>query len=270
LIESAVSSNRIEGVVVDQTRVRSIVLGRSRLRDCDEQEVRGYRNALKLVHERGSELPVSQDTIRRLHRLARYDVGDAGEYKRKDVDIIERYPDDRERVRFRTVAAAKVEPAVQELVDLWDRALVERRIHPLVGLAAFNLDFLCIHPFRDGNGRVSRLLWLLQSCHLGYHVGRYVSLERFVEEHKERYYETLEESSRGWHDGAHDPWPFVNFVFFILRAACQEFESRMGVTAAPRGAKTELVASAVKRAHRGQGCRPRVAGRCRGSRGVSR
>ena len=87
--------------------------------------------------------------------------------------------------------------------------------HPLVGLAASNLDFLCIHPFRDGNGRVSRLLSLLQSYHLGYEVGRYISLERLDEEHKDRYYETLELSSRGWHEGAHDPWPYINFSLCI-------------------------------------------------------
>jgi len=97
----------------------------------------------------------------------------------------------------------------------------------LILLAGANLDFLCVHPFRDGNGRVSRLLMLLQCYHLGFEVGRYISLERLIEENKERYYETLEESSQGWHEGKHDPWPYVNHVLYILKTAYGEFERRL-------------------------------------------
>jgi hypothetical protein len=114
-------------------------------------------------------------------------------------------------------------------------------------LAAFNLDFLCIHPFRDGNGRVSRLLLLLQCYHLGYEVGRYISLERLIEQNKERYYETLEQSSEGWHEGQHDPWHYVNFVLYTLKTAYSEFEERVGQIASPKGAKTELVISVIGR-----------------------
>lgn len=110
-----------------------------------------------------------------------------------------------------------------------------------------NLDFLCIHPFRDGNGRVFRLLLLLQCYHLGYEVGRYVSLERVIEENKERYYETLEESSRGWQEGKHDPWPYINFIFFILKSVYREFEERVGQTASPRGAKAEMVLATIRK-----------------------
>ena len=117
----------------------------------------------------------------------------------------------------------------------------------MILLAAFNLDFLCIHPFRDGNGRVSRLLWLLQSYHLGYEVGRYISLERLVEQNKDRYYETLEQSSQGWHEGKHDPWPFINYVLSILKSAYREFEERVGQTGAPRGSKRELVLASIAR-----------------------
>jgi Fic family protein len=114
-------------------------------------------------------------------------------------------------------------------------------------MAAFNLDFLCIHPFRDGNGRVSRLLFLLQCYQLGFEVGRYISLERLIEDNKDRYYETLEQSSRGWHEGRHDPWPYINYLLFILKTAYAELERRLGQTAAPRGAKTELVKNAIRR-----------------------
>lgn len=248
LIESAVSSNRIEGVTVDQHRVRPVVMGKARLRDRDEEEVRGYRDALRLVHERKPKLRVSEKTIRELHRLSRGKLGDAGSYRKGESEIIEVEPSGRRRVRFKAVDPDKVRPSIAEMVTLWDRCVTERWVHPLVGLAASNLDFLCIHPFRDGNGRVSRLLWLLQSYHLGYDVGRYISLERFVEEHKERYYETLELSSRGWHDGAHDPWPYINFALFILKTAYKELEERLGQTAAPRGEKTELVTRTIRKA----------------------
>ncbi len=245
LIESAISSNRIEGVTVDHARILPVILGKSHLRDRDEEEVRGYRNASKLIHEKSSEFPISQDTIRELHGLARGEIWDAGKYKEKDGDIIERYPDGTERVRFKTVSAAKTPTFMDELVDLWDRCLKERWVHPLIALAAFNLDFLCVHPFRDGNGRVSRLLLLLQSYHLGYEVGRYISLERLIEQNKERYYETLEQSSQHWHDGRHDPWPYINYLLFILKTAYREFEERVGQIRSPRGAKTELVDSAI-------------------------
>ena len=245
LIESAVSSNRIEGVVVDRKRVGTVLFGKALLKDRDEEEVRGYRDALDLIHKKGSGLPLSEDTLRKLHALSRPGSGDAGEYKQKDSDIIEKYPDGQERVRFRTVQARKTPAAMKDLISQWDACLSERRVHPLIAMAAFNLDFLCIHPFRDGNGRTSRLLLLLQSYHLGFDVGRYISLERLVEQNKESYYETLERSSQGWHEGKHDPWPYVNHVLFILKSACREFEERVGDVAAPKGAKTGWVMGVI-------------------------
>ena len=244
LIESAVSSNRIEGVTVDPSRLGAIVLGGALLRDRNEEEVRGYRDALKLIHERGAHLPVSEQTILKLHRLIRGDIWDAGRYKDKDIDIIERDPLGHHRIRFKTVPATKTRTALRTVINLWDRGLRERWVHPLIVLAGMNLDFLCIHPFRDGNGRVSRLLLLLQSYHLGYEVGRYISLERLIEQHKDRYYETLEHSSHRWHEGKHDPWPYLNYLLFILKTAYRELEERVGQLKSPRGAKTELVESA--------------------------
>lgn len=247
MIESAVSSNRIEGVTVDQTRIRTIVFGKAILHDRDEEEVRGYRDALKLIHEQGKKLSISEKTILNLHRLCRGSIWDAGKYKEKDGDIIERYADGRERVRFKTVPAAKTPASMKELIERWNQCLLEKWVHPLIAVAAFNLDFLCIHPFRDGNGRVSRLLLLLQCYHLGYEVGRYISVERLIEESKERYYETLEQSSEGWHGGKHDPWPYISFVLYTLKTAYREFEERVGQIASPKGAKTELVISAMQR-----------------------
>jgi Fic family protein len=251
LIESAVSSNRIEGVEVDAKRIGTLVFGKAALRDRDEEEVRGYRNALNLIHTEGVKLPVSQATIRELHRLARGSAWDAGQYKQKDTKIIERFADGRERVRFRPTRARQTPTAMAELAQLWMDCLHEKWVPPLVAVAALNLDFLCIHPFRDGNGRVSRLLLLLQCYHAEVQVGRYISLERLIEQNKDRYYETLEQSSTGWHEGKHDPWPFVNYVLWILREAYKEFEQRVGQTAEPRGAKAALVREAVAR-HKGE------------------
>ena len=245
LIESAVSSNRIEGVTVDQSRIRTVVFGKSHLRDRDEEEVRGYRNALKIIHEQAAKLPVSEDTIRRLHTLTKGKIGDAGQYKQKASDIIEKYPDGTFRVRFKTVSPTQTPAYMTELIDLWNQSNRERWVHPLIAAAASNLDFLCIHPFRDGNGRVSRLLLLLQCYHLGYEVGRYISIERIIEQSKDRYYETLEQGSQGWHERKHDPWPYINYVLFILKSAYREFEERVGQLKSPKGAKTELIKSAI-------------------------
>src|SRR5262249_54198998 len=193
-----------------------------------------------------AKLPISEDTIRKLHALSRGGIGDAGEYKQTNSDILEVFPDGRREVRFRTVRASDTPAFMGELVQRWHAILKERTVHPLIALAAFNLDFLCIHPFRDGNGRVSRLLFLLQSYQQGLEVGRYISLERLIEQNKERYYETLKLSSQDWHEGKHSPWHYVNFLLYSLLDAYKEFEQRVGETASPKGAKTELVIQAVR------------------------
>lgn len=247
LIESSVSSNRIEGVEIAPQRIQPVILGQSRLRDRNEEEVRGYRDALKLIHESTNRLPISEKTILQFHRLIRGGVGDAGQYKERDNDITEKLADGRFRVRFVPTSAKETPGALKTLIEAWRQSLKERWTHPLIALAAFNLDFLCIHPFRDGNGRVSRLLLLLQSYHLGYDVGRYISLERHIEHEKERYYETLERCSKGWHQAKHDPWPYINFIHATLKTAYRELESRVGEVASPRGAKTEMVTDVIRR-----------------------
>ena len=170
--------------------------------------------------------PISIDTIRDLHRVARAEIGDAGEFKTTDSDIIGRCADGSVRIRFRPVSAAETPRFMEGLVEEFSRCLEGRWVHPLIALGAFNLDFLCVHPFRDGNGRVSRLLLLLQSHRLGLEVGRYISLERLIEENLERYYETLEIGSQGWHEGKHDPWPHIGYILFILKEAYRELEVR--------------------------------------------
>jgi Fic family protein len=248
IIESAVSSNRIEGVSLDPSRLQGVLVAAKPLfRDRDEEEIRGYRDALTLIHESPSDIRVDEATIKRMHAMARGQIWDAGEYKEKDGDIIERTADGRERVRFKPTPAKETATAMAQLIGTWNQCVREQWTPPPIALAAFNLDFLCIHPFRDGNGRVSRLTLLLQTYHAGMEVGRYISLERLIEQNKERYYESLETCSIGWHEGQHDPWPYINYMLSILKIAYQEFEQRVGQIAEPKGAKAELVRHAVRK-----------------------
>ena len=245
LIESAVSSNRIEGVEVEKKRIGTIIFGKSLLNDRSEEEVRGYREALNLIHSAGHQLHVTEETCRKLHSLTRGEIWDAGKYKDKDSDIVEKRANGSASVRFKTVPAKQTLKSMQQLHDAWEDAIKATELHPIISLAAYNLDFLCIHPFRDGNGRVSRLLLLLQCYHAGIEVGRYISLERLIEQNKERYYETLRLSSQGWHEGKHNPWHYINYLCFIIRSAYKEFEERLGDMPHPRGEKTGLVRASV-------------------------
>lgn len=245
MIESAVASNRIEGVNIAPSRIDAVLRGRRALTDRDEQEVRGYQKALRWIHEDHAKIEVSTDTILRLHALCRQEVHDGGRFKDQDGEIIEKYPDGRVRVRFKPLSARETPKAMNELVELGMDSLRYRWTPPLVSVAAFNLDFLCIHPFRDGNGRVSRLLLLLQLYHAGYEAGRYISIERIIEQNKERYYETLEEASTGWHEGKHRPWPYINYLLYIVQTAYKEFEDRLGQVTEPKGDKTRRIELAV-------------------------
>ena len=245
IIESAVSSNRIEGVAIDDTRVGTIVFGNTNLRDRNEEEVRGYRNALDLIHTQPDKLPLSIETICKLHSLTRPNIWDSGKFKEDAGDIIETYPDGSSRIRFKTVAPEQVEFALNTAIKSYQNTLWDNRISPLIALAAFNLDFLCIHPFRDGNGRVSRLLLLLMLYQLGYEAGRYISIEKMIESTKNQYYETLELASVNWHTGSHDAWPYINYLLFALKNVYKEFESRFENTQAPRGEKSELVINVI-------------------------
>ena len=249
IIESSISSNRMEGVEIEQKRIGTVVFGKSEhYRDRNEEEIAGYKKALTLIHENFKDFALTEENIKHIHTLTRGEIWDAGKYKEKDGDIIEKYPDGRERVRFKTVPAKETALAMKELLEFWNDLIKEKQTVPqLVLLAAFNLDFLCIHPFRDGNGRVSRLLLLLQSYQLGFEVGRYISLEKIIEENKERYYETLEQSSQGWHEGKHDPWPFINYILSIFKIAYKDFAERVGEVKTAKGSKTESILLAIEK-----------------------
>jgi len=246
MVESVESSNRIEGVTVAPDRLRPLVLGDARPKDRSEEEVQGYRNALQRIHAGAGALHVTPATLQDLHRTIQEGAGDAGQWKAVDNDIIEFRPGEAPRVRFRTLAVKKVPKAVEEMCLLYRHALDQEHVPALVAAACLVLDFLCIHPFRDGNGRVSRLLTVLALYHHGIEVGRYISLERLIEESKEDYYAVLQTSSTGWHEGKHDLLPWLNYFLAVVRRAYVQFEERAGQVKSPKGAKTGLVLQAIR------------------------
>lgn len=247
IIESTESSNRLEGIVASHKRIRDIVLKAAKPIGRSEQEITGYRDALGLIHESAKKLTFNTRTIRQLHEIIyRYLPERGGGWKEKDNLIIERFPDGTERVRFHPLSASLTPTAMEKVVKDHEKAVEEGR-DPLVIIPLTILDFLCIHPFKDGNGRVARLITLLLLYHAGYEVGRYISLERIFEESRENYYNTLEKASQGWHEGKHNAIPWLTYFWGALLRAYKEFEQRVGKVVTGRGAKTEQIVIAVNR-----------------------
>jgi Fic family protein len=224
LVQSVESSNRIEGVTVAPDRLRPLVLEDARPRDRSEEEIQGYRRALERIHAEAKTLAITSELLQWLHATIQEGSGDAGQWKQVDNEIIELREGAPPLVRFRPVKVAETPAAVEELCLVYRHALNQSLAPPLVAVAALVFDFLCIHPFRDGNGRISRLLTLLALYQHGYEVGRYVSLERLVEESRAEYYEALQRSSDGWHEGRHDLLPWLNFFLTILKRAYRELD----------------------------------------------
>ncbi|HYN21374.1 MAG TPA: Fic family protein [Thermoanaerobaculia bacterium] len=227
LVQSVESSNRIEGVTVAPERLRPLVLGEASPRDRSEEEIRGYRRALDLIHSSAHELAITPALLQQLHGLLEEGAGDAGEWKRVNNEIVEHRPGAPPVIRFRPVPADAASAAVDELCLSYQDVIGQERVPPLLAIAAFVFDFLCIHPFRDGNGRVSRLLTLLALYQRGFEVGRYISLERLIEDTRSDYYDVLRRSSEGWHDGRHDLLPWTNYFLSVLRRAYRELERQL-------------------------------------------
>lgn len=248
VIESTESSNRLEGVVVAPARLKSLMTRNAAPRSRSEQEIAGYRDALALIHESATAMSFSEGVVQQLHALLyRYMPQTGGRWKATNNDIIERYPDGTSRVRFQPVAAHLTPIAMSELSRNYALALDQNKADPLVLVPLAMLDFLCVHPFPDGNGRMSRLLTLVLLYHFDYAVGRYISLERIFEETKEGYYATLEASSQGWHQGQHDVKPWLNYFWGVLLRAYREFEERVGTIDRGQGNKGERVRAEILR-----------------------
>jgi Fic family protein len=245
MIQSAESSNRIEGVTVRLNRLRPLILGDAKPCDRSEEELAGYRRALDWNYSRKGTVSVTPEVIRRLHALAQGGhSGDAGEWKQRDNEIVEILANGERRVRFVATSAREAPLMIASLCQRYEAACGEAHIPPLLLVATFVFDFLCIHPFRDGNGRVSRLITTLLLRAHAFEVSRYISLERLVEERKDEYYGVLRTCSDGWHEGKNEIIPWWNYFLGVLRSGYREFERQVEFTGV-RPAKSELVQRTV-------------------------
>jgi Fic family protein len=247
-IESSESSNRLEGIELPHKKIEELVLKDAAPKSRSEQEIAGYRDALNLIHESGKHMPFTANIILQLHGLLyRYMANPGGRWKATNNEIIEKHPDGTQRVRFKPTKAHLTPDAVDQLTKNYAFIVEKRKQDALIIIPLAILDFLCIHPFSDGNGRIARLLTLMLLYQFDYQVGRYISLERIFEDSKESYYETLETSSQQWHSGKQDVKPWLNYFWGALLRAYREFEERVGVITTSRGSKTELIRSAINR-----------------------
>ena len=250
MIQSVESSNRIEGITVDHERLEAILAQKTKPKDRSEKEVAGYRNVLAEIHANAKRLILTPELILRFHKqmyaLAQEEKG-GGHWKEKDNAILEVRPDGKQVVRFKPVSALATPDFMKKLCNLYHQTMDERKAEPLLVIASFVFDFECIHPFWDGNGRMGRLITLLLLYQAGYDVGRYISLERIIEDTKETYYEVLLKSSAHWHEAKHDLRPWWNYFLGALTAAYKEFEERVGAITTARGAKREMVQHAIDR-----------------------
>ncbi len=226
-IQSTEASNRIEGITTTDHRLRSLVLDKVEPRNRNESEIAGYRDVLALIDESYIDIKMSPGVILQLHReLYRYTgFGFAGKYKNADNVIEERDDQGNRIVRFQPMAAFETPEGLQRVCQDYEAAINEGSIDPLLIIVMTILDFLCIHPFNDGNGRISRLLTLLLLYQNGYTIGKYISIEKQIEKTKETYYDALRESSRNWHQGTNDPEPFVEYSLGVILSAYKSFES---------------------------------------------
>ena len=229
LIQSTGASNRIEGIFTSDKRLEELVSQKAEPRNRSEQEIAGYREVLSTIHEGYEYITPRPNIILQLHRdLYSYSQGSAGgSYKNSDNVIAETDAEGHQKARFIPVPAFQTAEAMEELCARFLEAWEADRIDKLVLIPMFILDFLCIHPFNDGNGRMSRLLTLLLFYKAGYIVGKYVSMEMLIEKTKETYYEALQASSTGWHEGENSYEPFVKYYLGIMLKAYNEFESRV-------------------------------------------
>jgi Fic family protein len=227
-IQSTGASNRIEGIYTTDKRLRELVRGNSTPRNRNEQEIAGYREILSTIHESYDYIRICPNIILQLHKQLYSFAGSLGGFWKSTNNVIaETDETGNETVRFRPVPSHLTPMAIEESCSAFNKATEKNEIDRLILIPMFILDFLCIHPFDDGNGRISRLLTLLLLYHAGYIVGKYISLEKIIEDTKETYYESLQASSCLWHENKNDYLPFIRYCLGILIKAYSEFESRV-------------------------------------------
>lgn len=228
-IQSTEASNKIEGIITTKSRMTQLILERTEPKNRDEEEIIGYRDVLNTIHESHEYIPIRSSYILQLHRdLYKYsEKGIGGRFKNTQNIIAETSYDGTQRIRFTPLAPYETPEAVDAICDSFNKTIDGELIDPLVLIPIFINDFLCIHPFNDGNGRMSRLLTTLLLYQSGYVVGRYISIESKIEKTKAKYYEVLETSGIGWHEGENDPTPFIKYILGIILAAYRDFDARL-------------------------------------------
>ena len=228
-IQSTGASNRIEGIYTSDERLEAIVMDKTTPRNRSEREIAGYREVLNIIHENYNFINPSVNVILQMHRdLYRFSASDiGGNFKNSDNVIAETDSKGNMLIRFRPVPAFETPVALELLTKTLFEALSKNECDPLILISMFILDFLCIHPFNDGNGRMSRLLTLLLLYRSGYIVGKYVSIEKIIESTKESYYISLRESSDCWHESKNTYLPFVKYNLEIILSAYKDFSSRV-------------------------------------------
>jgi len=247
-IQSTDASNRIEGIYTTDERLRKIVLDKTAPKSRNEKEIAGYRDVLGTIHDSYLFIPIKPTTMLQLHRdLYKY-FGDntGGRYKAADNEIAEIDSQGNKTTRFLPVPAWQTPDSINQLCEVYSKTIDTHAVDPLLILPMFILDFLCIHPFPDGNGRMSRLLTLLLLYKSEYYVGKYISIEMIIDKTKEAYYAALQDSSQGWHDESNDYAPFITYMLGVILAAYRDFEDRVELLSNRELSKPELIREIIK------------------------
>lgn len=230
-IQSTETSNAIEGIITTSTRIRQLVEEKTTPKNRNEQEIAGYRDVLNIIHESFDAIPLTQNSILQLHKILYSHMNNpiAGQTKNVQNYISATYPDGHVQVLFTPLAPFETPEAMDRICEEYNRVIGNMELEPLIAIPVFIHDFLCIHPFNDGNGRMSRLLTTLLLYRCGFYVGKYVSLEAKIAKNKDSYYSALSESQIGWREGTEDVVPFIKYILGTILAAYKEFEERMSL-----------------------------------------
>ena len=246
-IQSTEASNKIEGIYTSDERLKKIVRDKTMPKTRSEKEIAGYRDVLNTIHQNYDYIPIKPSIFLQLHRdLYKFTGNAGGSFKSSDNVIAQEDEQGNKTIRFQPVPAWETPAYIDAICDSFQDACKDSQCDPLILIPMFILDFLCIHPFNDGNGRMSRLLTLLLLDRAGYIVGMYISIEKLIEQTKETYYETLQESSYNWHEEENDDAPFVRYMLGVIVAAYRDFSSRVQLLATSELSKPERVREIVR------------------------
>lgn len=248
-VQSIDASNSIEGIRTTDTRLKQLAAEKTTPKNRDEEEISGYRDALNVIHESFDYIPLTPNYILQLHGIMYKHVKGnnfGGSFKNSQNQIQGIDNKGNACVIFTPLAPYETAPAMESLCDAYNKAIDDGIVDPLILIPVFIHDFLCIHPFRDGNGRMSRLLTTLLLYRSGFYVGKYISLEAKIAKIKDLYYDALSESQEGWHEGSDDPTPFIKYLLSIIDMAYKDFEERLEIVHTKRNAN-ELVELAFEK-----------------------